>query len=118
MANRSKGKEFLESILGKVQEFDQGYSDKIAAMYQDKGPVGQVAGYFLGGHPSFKKPEDVSRKTELDRALAPLIEYGVPAVNAVPKYVLPTTGVTLAGKALYDLIQLLGDGQTDSELRM
>ena len=44
------------------------------------------------------------------------MEYAVPAANAVPKYVLPAAGVTLAGRALMDATALLGDQQPPTQL--
>lgn len=119
MARVGEGKGVLEALLGRVQEFDEGYSDKIAAMYQDKGPVGQVAGDLLGGTPSFKKA-DMIPDTAFDRVIAPAAQYVLPAVNAVPKYVLPAAGVTLAGKGLIDIANAinaqLGDRQENGQI--
>ena len=98
-----------------LRKFDEQYSDKIAEMYSDKGPVAQTLGYTVGGaHPSFVKGEP---DEEVTGALRGLMEYGLPAVNAVPKYVLPAAGVTLAGKALIDTANAIqGAQQTEATL--
>jgi hypothetical protein len=42
------------------------------------------------------------------------IEYGLPAMNAVPKYVLPAAGVTAAGQGLMALAQMMSPDQQSS----
>ena len=119
MARVGEGKGVLEALLGRVRDFDEGYSEKIAAMYQDKGAVTPVATALLGGIPSFKKA-DMVPDTAFDRVIAPAAQYVLPAVNAVPKYVLPAAGVTLAGKGLIDMANAinaqLGDRQENGQI--
>ena len=95
-----------------IRSFDDAYSAKIANMYEGSSPAVQAASYMVGGaHPSL-------RKGEIDRVYGPetmpqrvgreVMEYAIPAANAVPKYLLPAGGVTLAGKALIDLAGQIG----------
>ena len=104
-----------------IRNFDDSYSQKIYDMYDgismrahnaDRKPnnteaIAEVIGTtFLGGHPSFRRA-DVS-PTEanagpMKQAAATALTYAIPAVNAVPKYVLPAAGVSLAGKGLIDI---------------
>ena len=100
-----------------IRAFDDAYSAKIANMYQGSSPAVQAASYVVGGaYPSL-------RKGEIDRVYGPetmpqrvgreVAEYALPIANAVPKYVLPAAGVTLAGQALIELAGHLGQ-QTKS----
>jgi len=102
-----------------LRDFDDAYSAKIAQMYEGSNPAIQAAAYMVGGaHPSL-------RKGEVDRVYGPetmpqrvgreAMEYALPAVNAVPKYVLPAAGVTLAGKGLIDMANVIGQ-QTSTTL--
>lgn len=87
-------------------------------MYKDAGDGVYTAAALVGGaSPSFRKfdagvAEDAGR---MERVLGNAMTYGVPIANAVPKYVLPATGVTLAGKALVDIASGLGQ-QTEGTL--
>lgn len=97
-----------------LRSFDDAYSEKIAQLYANQGPIASTAGYLVGGaHPSLRKGEVEGATGALKAAM----EYGIPAANAVPKYVLPAAGVTLAGQALIDLARVIqGDQQTDTTL--
>ena len=87
-----------------LQKVDDAYSARIADMYAGANPGVQAAAYVAGGaHPSFRRGE-----VEGEGIAARAMEYAIPAANAVPKYVLPTVGVTLAGKALFDMGMALG----------
>ena len=110
----------LQGVGEAIQRFDQGYSDKINAMY--KGAPGQVRGAAAlvgGGSPAFKKAS-VQRpygpETVMDRTQRQVVEYGVPVANAAVKYGLPAAGVTLAGKGLIDISTALAQpGMNDQQ---
>lgn len=121
----------LDKFLGKVKgagqkagtairDFDDKYSEKIAGLYENANPVAQAAAYTMGGaHPSFRRAEvELADNPQLQAALS----YAIPAANAIPKYALPAAGVTLAGKALIDIANLvnsgLGDGQEQGQIDM
>jgi len=102
-----------------IRNIDSAYSEKIGRMYKDAHPAMRTAAYTVGGAtPSFQK-------IEIDRVYGPetmpqrvgreAMEYAIPAANAVPKYVLPAAGVTLAGSALIDLASQIGQ-QTQSAI--
>ena len=92
-----------------MQSFDDAYSAKIREMYKGKGGAAGVAMGFMGGHPTFRKGEVKRQATgPVGQAGEVAMEYALPAINAVPKYVLPAAGVTLAGKGLYDLTVQFG----------
>ena len=89
-----------------LRKMDDAYSGKIASMYQGANPAVQAAAYMVGGaHPSLRKAEPEGA-TGIAKAA---MEYGIPAANAVPKYILPVTGAGLALKGLSDVF----GGQAD-----
>ena len=99
-----------------LRGIDKEYSERIGAMYEGSNPLVQTFGYTVGGaHPSLRKgkldhfvygPETIPQRVGREVG-----EYALPIMNAVPKYVLPTVGVTMAGKALNDLgNSLVGGG--------
>ena len=99
-----------------IRSFDDAYSAKIANMYQGSSPAVQAASYMIGGaHPSFRKAEPDYRDgaSNFEKMVGNASVYAIPAMNAVPKYVLPAGGVTLAGAALIELAGQLGQ-QTKS----
>ena len=95
-----------------LRAMDDAYSAKIAQMYEGSNPAVQAGAYMVGGaHPSLRKAQPEGAEGPVKA----LLEYGIPAVNAVPKYVLPAAGVTLAGKGLLDMADMIGQ-QTSSTL--
>ena len=98
-----------------MRDADRWYSDRIANMYPDTigGNLGAMVG---GGIYSFERA-DIPGDGWQERA----VSYALPAVNAVPKYVLPAAGLTLAGRGLYDLTNQFGgaaDQQEPSQLTL
>ena len=104
-----------------LRNIDDAYSSKIRDMYEGANPAVRAAAYTVGGgHPSFRKGiivRDIGPETRRQQVLNEAMEYAIPAINAVPKYVLPAAGVTLAGKGLIDLASALGQ-QTESTLEV
>ena len=95
-----------------LRGMDDAYSAKIAQMYEGTNPAVQAGAYMVGGaHPSLRKSEFEG----VEGPVKAMLEYGIPAVNAVPKYVLPAAGVTLAGKGLIDMANVIGQ-QTSTTL--
>ena len=96
-----------------LRDMDDKYTSKINAMYKDAHPMIQMAGAMVGGgHPTLRKGDGSDIPNGAVRAI---YEYGMPAVAAVPKYVLPAAGVTLAGKGLVDMASMIGQ-QTSTTL--
>ena len=101
-----------------IRNIDDAYSNRIYDMYKGNPAAQGIAVYAGGAHPSF-------RRAEVDRVYGPetmrqrigreTMEYAIPIANAVPKYVLPAAGVTLAGSALIDLAGQIGQ-QTESAI--
>jgi len=103
-----------------IRNIDDAYSAKIADMYSGQHPMVQAGAYMGGGaHPSFRKSEIAQGvygpETLPQRYSREAMQYAIPAMNAVPKYVLPAAGVTLAGSALIDLANQIGQ-QTQSAI--
>ena len=103
-----------------IRNIDSAYSAKIGNMYKDANPAVQTAAYTVGGAtPSFQKI-DIDRiygpETMPQRVGREVMEYAIPAANAVPKYVLPVAGVTMAGQALMDLTAGMTNQQTESAI--
>ena len=99
-----------QRIFEAARKFDDKYSLAINRMYErTNNPAAWAMGAMIGGgHPSLRKGAmtagDFGEYGEPHRQIAAnMMNYALPAVAAVPKYVLPATGVTLAGKGIYDL---------------
>ncbi len=108
----------FNKMMQGIRHIDDAYSAKIANMYAGQHPMVQAGAYMAGGaHPSFRKaePDYKDGASKLEQAIGNASVYAIPAMNAVPKYVLPAAGVTLAGKALIDLANQLGQ-QTQSAI--
>ena len=94
------GRRELRKAGTKLQEFDDAYSGMIRDLYSGADPSLKAAGYMaLGGHPTFRKAQPEGA----EGIMKGVMEYGIPAVNAVPKYVLPAVGVGLAAKGVADV---------------
>ena len=93
-------RESLRKAGTAIRNMDDAYSAKIAQMYEGANPAVKAAAYMAGGaHPSLRKaqPEYKDNASRGEIAVGKIAEYAIPAANAVPKYVLPAAGVTLAG---------------------
>ena len=121
----------LTRLLDKISEIDDNYSERIGNMYRPlledngnakglKGLLGTL-GLTLGGAvPSTRKfdvertvnPTDIQEKVE--NVVVPAMEYGMPAISAVPKYVIPAAGVALAGRGVSDIVDSFG-GPADQQ---
>ena len=105
------GKETMRKAGEMIRRMDDSYSAHSAGMYDKANPAVRTAAYMVGGaHPSFRKAEPDYRDGagQMEQMLGTAMQYAVPAANAVPKYVLPAAGVTLAGKGLFDMGVMLG----------
>ena len=117
--DRRKAGDFLTGLLEKARGVDDAYSARINKMYEGTNPAVRTAAALAGGgHPSLRKGEVehlvYGPETRVQRGARNAVEYALPAVNAVPKYVLPAAGVTLAGKGLMDLATAFG-GPADQQ---
>ena len=94
-----------------ARKADDAYSTKIREMYQGTPvPIAILGNMIGGGHPSLRKGEMLDKpKNKRQEAMKTGIEYALPAINAVPKYVAPAAGVTLAGKGLMDIANSFGN---------
>ena len=111
--DRRKAGDFLSGLLSKAREVDDAYTARINKMYEGSNPAVRTAAVLAGGgHPSLRKGEVehlvYGPETRMQRGARNAMEYALPAASAVPKYVLPAAGVTLAGKGLMDLAAAFG----------
>lgn len=103
-----------------IRAFDDAYSARIAGMYDNANPAVRAAAYMVGGaHPSFRKAEPDYRDgaSRGERIVGDVAQYAIPAMNAVPKYVIPAVGITAAGMGLLELTDSMNQ-QTEGNLYM
>lgn len=118
----------LMDLLSKGGERFRQFDDAYAQAVRDKlmlesgdprlsNPVGvarNMAGAFAGA-PITHGPALMVKADGTEYLPETLLEkvagYGTPAIGGVSRYVLPTAGVTLAGKGLMDIISMLEDDQ-------
>lgn len=117
--DKRKAGEFLSGLLERARGVDDAYTARINKMYEGSNPAVRTAAVIAGGgHPSLRKGEVehlvYGPETKMQRGARTAMEYALPAANAVPKYVLPAAGVTLAGKGLIDLAASFG-GPADQQ---
>lgn len=117
--DKRKAGEFLSGLLERARGVDDAYTARINKMYEGSNPAVRTAAVIAGGgHPSLRKGEVehlvYGPETKMQRGARTAMEYAIPAANAVPKYVLPAAGVTLAGKGLIDLAASFG-GPADQQ---
>jgi len=134
MEVRRKAGDMLKQIVESLQGADDKYSARIRDMYKDANPVVRTLGTGIGGGlPSLRKAtlspftdnpvvrdkmgRPVGRygpETYIGQKQRQLVEYGLPAVNAVPKYIIPAAGVALAGRGVMDIAAGFG-GPADQQ---
>ena len=85
--------------LDAVLDFDQRYADRVKSDMGDRS-WGKVTG---GSSMKEIYANPVETDTTAGRILGNVVRDGVAATNLGYRYGLPAAGVTLAGKALYDL---------------
>ena len=117
--NKRKAGDFFTELLQKAREFDDAYTARINDLYEGSNPVVRIAAILAGGgHPSLRKGElehlVFGDETRVQRLARNAVEYALPVASAVPKYVLPAAGITLAGKGLMDLATAFG-GPADQQ---
>ena len=94
--------EGLRKAGGAIRSFDDAYAAK-AAEVTDNPFVKMTSGF-----PVTYAPEGTMKEKA--------VGYGILGANAAARYALPAGGVTLAGKGLYDLTQMMMDQQTSGTL--
>ena len=135
MEVRRKAGDMLKQIVESLQGADDKYSARIRDMYKDANPVVRTLGTGIGGGlPSLRKAtlspftdnpvvrdkmgRPVGRygpETYIGQKQRQLVEYGLPAVNAVPKYIIPAAGVALAGRGVMDFAAGFGGPADEQE---
>lgn len=135
MEVRRKAGDMLRQIIESLQGVDDRYSLSIRRMYKDANPIVRTLGTGIGGGlPSLRKsvlspftdnPEvrdkmgrPIGRygpETYIAQKQRQLVEYGLPVVNAVPKYAIPAAGVALAGRGVMDIAAGFGGPADEQE---
>ena len=135
MEVRRKAGDMLRQIVESLQGADDKYSARIRDMYKDSPKLTRVLGQGLGGGiPSLRKaelgyftetpmPKDArgmstgryGPETASEQIKREIVQYGLPAVNAVPKYVIPAAGVALAGRGVMDIAAGFGGPADEQE---
>ena len=88
--------------LGKdIRQFDNAYAAKVA---EGAHPFVQMT----SGFPITYAPAGTAQEKA--------VGYALMGANAAARYALPAGGVTLAGKGIYDLTQMLTDQQSSGAL--
>ena len=99
-----------------VRKADDAYSTKIREMYKGTPVPIAVAGTMVGGGmPSLRKGQMNEPRNKFEERVKAPLEYALPVVNAVPKYVAPAAGVTLAGRGLMDIANSFGNKADEPE---
>lgn len=108
-------REFLRKAGKTLQDFDTAYAKRIeddvkANMANMPGPRGVIEGVrgVTSGVPLNKIYVDHGASNARERAQSIGMNTAVFAANVGSRYLLPAGGVTLAGKALYDLTTAFG----------
>ena len=135
MEVRRKAGDMLRQIIESLQSADDKYSARIRDMYKDSPKLTRVLGQGIGGGiPSLRKaelgyftetpmPKDArgmstgryGPETATEQIKREIVQYGLPAVNAVPKYVIPAAGVALAGRGVMDIAAGFGGPADEQE---
>jgi hypothetical protein len=124
----------INRVIDSLRGIDDDYSSRIRDMYKDSNPVVRTLGTGIGGGlPSLRKAtlspfsdnpvirdemgKPVGRygpETYMGQKQRQLVEYSLPAVNAVSKYAIPAAGVALAGRGVSDIVDSFG-GPADQQ---
>ena len=135
MEVRRKAGDMLRQIIESLQGADDKYSARIRDMYKDSSKIPKALGQGIGGGiPSLRKaelsyftdnpmPKDArgfstgryGPETGTEQLKREIVQYGLPAVNAVPKYVIPAAGVALAGRGVMDIASGFGGPADEQE---
>lgn len=101
-----------------LADMDRAYADKIAGHIDpNKHPIAEIGSAI----PIADAIRGGEADSQVEKALLTAMNVGVAGMNVASRYALPAGGVTLAGKALYDLSMQFGgqgDQQTSTQLSM
>ena len=99
------GLEQLRKAGKALDNFDRAYANKVASRIDPhKHPIAEMG----SAVPISDALQGGSADTPTEKALLVAMNAGVAGMNVASRYALPAGGVTLAGKALYDLTMQFG----------
>jgi hypothetical protein len=123
---KRKAGDMINRVIDGLRGIDDDYTTRINDMYKGSGPIMRSFGAVLGGgHPSLRKgtvEQDIyGPERRITQGTRQALEYALPAISAVPKYVIPAAGVALAGRGVSDIVDSFGgpaDQQQPGELSL
>jgi hypothetical protein len=126
MEKGRKAGDMINRVIDSLRGIDDDYTTRINDMYRGSGPIMRSFGAVLGGgHPSLRKgtvEQDIyGPERRITQGTRQTLEYALPAISAVPKYVIPAAGVALAGRGVSDIVDSFGgpaDQQQPGELSL
>jgi hypothetical protein len=126
MEKRRKAGDMINRVIDSLRGIDDDYTTRINDMYKGSGPIMEPFGAMLGGgHPALRKgvvEQDIyGPERRITQGVRQAVEYALPAISAVPKYVIPAAGVALAGRGVSDIVDSFGgpaDQQQPGELSL
>jgi hypothetical protein len=119
MEVRRKAGDMINRVIDSLRGIDDDYTTRINDMYKGSGPIMEPFGAIVGGgYPSLRKGEidqDVyGPERRITQGARNALEYALPAISVVPKYVIPAAGVALAGRGVMDIAAGFG-GPADQQ---
>ena len=126
MEVRRKAGDMINRVIDSLRGIDDDYTTRINDMYKGSGPIMESVGAMIGGgHPALRKgvvEQDIyGPERRITQGARNALEYALPAISVVPKYVIPAAGVALAGRGVSDIVDSFGgpaDQQQPGELSL
>jgi hypothetical protein len=120
MEVRRKAGDMINRVIDSLRGIDDDYTTRINDMYKGSGPIMEPFGAIVGGgYPSLRKGEigqDVyGPERRITQGARNALEYALPAISVVPKYVIPAAGVALAGRGISDIVDNSFGGPADQQ---
>jgi len=108
------GREQLRKAGNFLGDLDAKYAKKVQEGIKNRGSWGSLGTEMLSATPLRDTMQWHGAETRNEYIQAAALNAGIGAANVSSRYLLPAGGVTLAGKALYDLTTQFG-GTADQQ---
>ena len=120
MEKGRKAGDMINRVIDSLRGIDDDYTTRINDMYKGSGPIMESFGAMVGGgHPALRKgvvEQDIyGPERRITQGTRQALEYALPAISAVPKYVIPAAGVALAGRGVMDIAAGFGGPADEQE---